>query len=137
MRAGETTKVGNRAVSVMSRPDTPEPARRRPCGRENDGRPRVISAASALDEAGHRRAVRAGSWTERAEQAPHGMGLGHHAYDPARPGTTGTDEDHDRRSPAGTRGQQGGGTPATAAVAGAHGAEPLQHPGAPERACRQ
>jgi hypothetical protein len=39
---------------------------------------------------------RLGRQPERAEQAPHRMGLGHHAEDPPRAGTAGTDEDFDR-----------------------------------------
>jgi hypothetical protein len=48
-----------------------------------------------------------GGWgrpPERAEQAPHGLWLGHRPQDPARPGTAGTDEDLDREHAAEERG---------------------------------
>ena len=43
---------------------------------------------------------RLGRQPERAEQAPHGVGLGHRTHDPARAGTAGTDEDLDREQAA-------------------------------------
>jgi hypothetical protein len=47
---------------------------------------------------------RLGRQPERAEQAPHGLRLGHRVQDPARPGTAGTDEDLDREHAAEERG---------------------------------
>jgi hypothetical protein len=49
-------------------------------------------------------ARRLGRQPERAEQAPHGVGLGHRAHDPPRAGTAGTDEDLDREHAAEQRG---------------------------------
>ena len=47
---------------------------------------------------------RLGRQPERAQQAPHGVGLGHRPHDPARAGTAGTDEDLDREHAAEQRG---------------------------------
>jgi hypothetical protein len=86
----ERGTVGSGKDGRRSAREGPEPS---PWVRAQTGMAAPGGGRDPARSGGHRPRRRLGRQPERAEQAPHGVGLGHRAHNPARAGTAGTDED--------------------------------------------